>query len=192
MVLSKLILSVNLFLVVLFTQNNKTKYDIPWSEDVKLKWENFKAKPPKYTYNESAVTSSGVSSSVSANDTIIQFTVKCLFNEKESWVIRKDTSVWLLNHEQRHFDITEVYARKFRKIILKYHFKNIKEVGNMFNKTYRDINKEMNAEQKKYDRETDHSRNADIQNEWNQQIDKQLKALEQYKETTIVIKLRKQ
>lgn len=187
MLLIRLIFSITFFLNVLLPHSKTSNKEVPWSENHKIKWEYFKGKPPRYNNIESAATSSGIASSVTANDTVIHFKIECLFNEKNSWVIPKDTSIWLLNHEQRHFDITEVYARTFRKIISKYHFKNVKEVGNIFNQTYRNINDDMNVEQKKYDRETNHSRIAGKQKKWNDYIDNQLKSLDQYQETEIFI-----
>ena len=37
------------------------------------------------------------------------------FYPDKSWVIKEQSSEHILNHEQLHFDITELHARKFRK-----------------------------------------------------------------------------
>ena len=48
------------------------------------------------------------------------------FNEKKSWVVRGKETPELLKHEQGHFDIAEIYARKIRKKLqaTKLHKKN--------------------------------------------------------------------
>ena len=77
-----------------------------------------------------------------------------------------------MGHEQLHFDITEVYARKLRQELAKTKFsKNAKaEVKEI----YRNILKELNDFQNKYDSETNFSRDTVQQLIWNKKIKKAL------------------
>ena len=87
---------------------------------------------------------------------------------------------YLLNHEQRHFDLAESGAREFRKKLKQARFtpENFqKEVQNIT----REIDEKYKKLQQQYDKESDHSRNEEKQNEWNQKIDSMLKGFEEYK-----------
>jgi len=101
---------------------------------------------------------------------------------EESWVKSDEKSDDLLRHEQGHFDIAEVYARKFRKK-LKEEGKEIckskdpkTEIDNRFN----DIEEEWGATADKYDSETKHGADRDKQKEWDEKIQKCLDELKDY------------
>lgn len=85
-----------------------------------------------------------------------------------------------MNHEQLHFDIAELYARKMRKEIQK--LKLIK--GTIAQFDYRRIHKKIFKEyleyQKKYDTETDFSRTLSKQKNWEISVAKQLQGLEKF------------
>lgn len=72
-----------------------------------------------------------------------------------------------MGHEQLHFEIVELFARKFRKVILETKFKrNGKKFQNEFLQIYNRIDKEKDAYQSLYDQETNFSRNELKQKEW--------------------------
>ncbi len=147
-----------------------------WKSDRKLVWQDFKAIPDN-TSSYAAMTYSGMSYSFSAEvvdkKVEVKYKVKCFFNQKKSWckpIHLKD--LYLLKHEQLHFDITELYARKLRKELSEYKFtSNVKvEVKNL----YDNVNKEKIAIQKQYDLETNHSAIKSVQKEWGLKINNEL------------------
>lgn len=150
---------------------------ILWSADKKLVWEDFKGNPDyKKTYT--AITQYNIYSDSTEfkNDTLV-FAIRNLFNPNESWV--KQLSEELLTHEQLHFDIAEVYARKLRKLIKTHVF-----YRNTMNWDFREFHDKVLAEcamrQKQYDEETGHSVNSKRQKEWEAQIAKELEEYRDY------------
>jgi len=139
-----------------------------WQDKYKLTWQDFKAKP-KAEVDAVALTVSGISFSYSLtqenseNYTYKTF-VEANFYPEKSWVKIKDSTNYILSHEQLHFDITELYARKLRKRISETEFtKNIRAELNMLND---DINNELEIIQNQYDRETNHSIIQEMQDKW--------------------------
>jgi len=85
----------------------------------------------------------------------------------------------LLSHEQLHFDICELYGRKFYKAVLE-----LKEEGN-FNEysveqLYAEMETEFDEYQDLYDDETDHSTNGEMQRYWDDYILSELERLSEY------------
>ncbi len=110
----------------------------------------------------------------------VTYEVKTLFDKSKSWT--NSTSAYILNHEQRHFDIGEVHARRFRKFLADsmnaYDAARQKLVFNRF------INDNLEA-QKEYDSITNHSINVDQQLRYNQEIDSLLNAYSAYSEIQV-------
>ncbi|MCM4168829.1 hypothetical protein KCTC52924_02524 [Arenibacter antarcticus] len=142
-----------------------------WQQGNRLKWSDFKGKP-SLTSNAAAVTASGITysfSSLNKNGKIeVDFKVDAHFYPENSWVRSTTPNTAILNHEQLHFDITEIYTRKLRREFAKATFtKNTKsEVRGI----YRQILKELSNYQNRYDKETNFSRNQEKQMEWNKRI----------------------
>jgi predicted secreted Zn-dependent protease len=91
------------------------------------------------------------------------------FVPNKSWVKSEYKSDFeLLKHEQLHFDISELYARKFREQLSKMSFtENVKiEISDLYEK----ITKKKIELQNEYDIETDHSVNILKQKQWGQKI----------------------
>jgi len=150
---------------------------IYWSAGRKLKWENFKGKPDPGT-RLLAMTQAGIGYEVACDNGKLDFKVTCYFNVNDSWAKEKDSDQ-LLSHEQFHFDITELYARKLRKKLSELSDpcgKNIKEL----NKIYEANFNECAREQDLYDKETNHSLDREKQKAWEEKIAKELKALEKF------------
>ncbi len=82
----------------------------------------------------------------------------------------------LLAHEQLHFDIAEVAARRIRK-----RFEDFKDVchepGGMapIQAMVSEIDKELQEEQRRYDRETNHGSNMRAQDQWRRRVRELLK-----------------
>ncbi len=154
------------------------KDDVLWQRENRLEWSDFKGKPSR-TSNASAVTASGIAYSFSTfrkNDKIeIDFQVTSYFYPQNSWVRNTITDTLILNHEQLHFDITEIYTRKLRREFAEATFSD--NVKAEVKAIYEQIIKELNDFQNLYDKETNFSRNYEKQLEWNKQVSM---ALEQH------------
>lgn len=144
---------------------------IPWSTDRKLLWEDFKGRPFKTAW-AAAVTASGITYAFSSTETDgklkLDIEISTHFYPEESWFQPDLVNGVILSHEQLHFDISELFARKMRKKVAETKFTS--NVKAEIKKIYRDILKELSAYQKKYDFETNFSRNFEKQLEWNKKI----------------------
>jgi hypothetical protein len=163
-----------LFLVLFFCLNFSVvqSQEMLWNIDYKLTWADFNAEPD-LGHSFAAITYSGMSYSFSAdvinNQVKVNYEVNCFFVPNKSWVKSEYKSdVELLKHEQLHFDISELYARKFREQLSKMSFtENVKvEISDLYEK----ITKEKIELQNEYDIETDHSVNILKQKQWEQKI----------------------
>ena len=132
-----------------------------------------------------AVTVSSITFSTqqsSANEATVLITAR--FHTQESWTRYPNLNqpVAALNHERRHLDITEVYARKLRQAVSKTRFSSnhyIKELDRLF----KDYVTQHRAEQVRYDQETSHSTIAEEQKKWDEKIDRWLNELSDFSAT---------
>ncbi|NJW51684.1 hypothetical protein [Salinimicrobium oceani] len=94
-----------------------------------LSWTNFEAEPD-LSNPFHANTSSGMSYSWSMKtlgaETEFLYEVAAFFFPEKSWVKNGKGSAQLLVHEQLHFDITELHARKLRRAMEAFDLKNRK------------------------------------------------------------------
>jgi len=85
-------------------------------------------------------------------------------------------------HEQGHFDIAELFARKLRKAFAEYKF-NAQTVGKDIDKLFI-LNKQERTERDVlYDKETNHSQNKQQQVLWNKKIKSELDNLKKFAST---------
>ena len=97
-----------------------------------------------------------------------------------SWVLPKDTNdLELLKHERLHFDIAELFARYARKQFrtLKPFCSNIRS----FKGLLRDYQIEADKENLKYDAESNHYKNKEMQEKWSKDVARRLKELAEYR-----------
>lgn len=156
-----------------------------WDENVLLSWEDFKINFDLDIVHH-AQSATGIYSFWECNDNHYEFIVGCVFDRTKSWVKywvkfdRKNTSQ-LLNHEQTHFDLTEVYARKIRYALSTVPDpcrKSQSEMKAIVNK----LLEEFKTEEKRYDSATKHGRDTDKQLLWDKNVYRMLEMLDQYKE----------
>ena len=155
---------------------------ITWSEDLKLQWSDFKGEP-KPVGDAVATTASGISfgySTTKSTNGLVDyaFQITAHFYPEKSWRINKSLSDDVLDHERLHFDITELYARKFRQRISNFTFTN--EINIEMERINDVINVELVEIQNKYDVETNHSQNVEQQVEWQNFIKTELKNLSRH------------
>lgn len=150
---------------------------IPWNADRKLQWSDFKGSYFKTEW-AAATTATGIGYAFTANEQngqqFWEIEVKCVFFPQKSWYRPEICDSIILSHEQLHFDIAELHARKFRKRLVEFPFTaNVKEE---VRDIYKQILKELLIFQNKYDRETDFSKDVQHQLLWNRSIAKELVA----------------
>ncbi len=116
-------------------------------------------------------------------------TIDVCFIKNESWSKKEERNNLLLQHEQIHFDIAELYRRKVVKKVLETTFDkhNYKEkLDEIIDKVWLKEYQEMQA---RYDEETNYSKIIKEQIEWNKYVDQQLRNLEEYTFTEVEINL---
>lgn len=156
---------------------------ILWDESHRLEWSDFRGNP-NLNSDAAAITASGLTFDFSARTTstqLVDFTasVEAHFYPNQSWYKKGHVNTIVLAHEQLHFDITELHARKLRKQIDEASFSlNIK---NEISKLHSNVNKELKEFQSKYDSESDYSRSVENQKEWQIFVHQELKKLSKYK-----------
>ena len=156
-----------------------------WSDSYKLSWSDFKDEPnPRVS--AVAITASGITFGFSirqADEEVIDFSTKvhAHFYPEQSWYKAKQADVNVLAHEQLHFDITELFARKLRKEISRLKISN--EISKDLKKAHSNVLKELERFQDTYDSETNFSRNSEIQAKWEISVQDQLNNLSDFKYT---------
>jgi hypothetical protein len=149
---------------VRITPFEKVDY-IAWS-DQKLTWEDFLCEPKKGT-DAVASTSTSLGIAYQIENGGLTYDITCNFSKTKSWGLLKTD--YILAHEQGHFDITEIFARKLNEALQDYEF-NRKTFKKDISEIYQAIVKQKEEFQKDYDGETDHSRNRKLQYEWLEKI----------------------
>lgn len=173
---------VGLFLIVILFDSytistsytiSKDTDKIVWSNDYQLQWKDF-AGSVKDQNGMDAMTACVVEpkKDKEGNASII-----CYFDKKSSWRIKKKETDNLLRHEQYHFNLSEIFTRKIRKEVIE---KKAEYASKEFNKIFKKIWKDCEKEQRKYDKETNHSRVSEEQSRWETEIDKQLQELNDF------------
>jgi len=156
---------------------------INWQSQMKLKREDFKAETRTSNSSKVATTSSGFGYSITDNGGDISGSIFVRFYCNKSWwnskLIETDRVEYVLEHEQLHFDICELFGRKLYKGVLelrdsrKLNSKTIDKLQTKLEKQYFNY-------QDKYDKETNHSVNRVEQYYWNKHISKELAAMSKY------------
>ncbi|NER12241.1 DUF922 domain-containing protein [Leptobacterium flavescens] len=171
----------SIILVFLLLLGSKEEEFIEWSEDRKLTWADFKG-DPDYDTDAAATTASGISYKLSAGITGDKVNLKCevktYFYPQSSWYKKELSDSIVLSHEQLHFDITELHARKLRKRIEEGSF--TADVKAEVRAIYAEVNDALRLKQRAYDNATDFSRDHPKQREWGILIKKELSEFENY------------
>lgn len=163
-----------LFLLTITGVQAQTNGFKEWAEQHPLSWADFTGKPdaPESVY--AAATYAGLALDVQDVNFAgrVTFKVRAVFDSHRSWAHpdRKDKDV--LAHEQLHFDIAEVYARRLERKLnaLQLKVKN-KEVAKKLVLQY---NIAQMKEQERYDKECVHGLNRENQQEWRTKINREL------------------
>lgn len=157
---------------------------IYWSEDQELVWTDFEGLAERYS-SHAAFSVVGFQGRLNYTDQEYRVVIRTYFDKYESW--SKTWTGLLLMHEQGHFDLAEVQARKFRKRVLE----EIQR-GRLTSATFTMLNTEAQNEleeaQNRYDQATNFSMNYREQVEWAKLIKRQLEELSDYANPEIIFK----
>lgn len=170
------IILITFLLAISFYVASQSSDTIYWSPSNKLVWSDFTG-TPDYKSNQGAISYCGITYSLSYNKFGYSFNVSCYFNKVKSWV-SYFSNIGLI-HEQGHFDIAELFARKLRQAFENYNF-NQSTVKEDFKNIYNDIIMRRAKFDNQYDTETNFSLNKIKQLGWNQKILLQLDSLHKY------------
>ena len=124
-----------------------------------------------------ALTSTNIKIDFGYKNETLQYHIRCRFDKNKSWGRVKND--YILSHEQAHFDIAEIFARKLNKKMSEYKFDKDNYKTDL-KKVYQDITREKEAFQDQYDNETDHSRKKEEQLSWLTKIKNMLEELKDY------------
>ncbi len=158
------------FFLLPFFINAQDEQFIEWSPDKRLTWNDYLAKPSSAS-DAAAITSTALGLEYHIRNNTLTYKIICRFSKTRSW--GKYKTDYILQHEQGHFDITEIFTRKLEKTIKEYNF-NSQRFKKDLDKIYKKIMDEKEEFQNQYDVETDYSRNKEKQAEWLKKIEKEL------------------
>jgi len=154
-----------------------------WEEGKKLTWDNFKSPVNKKKNPDvAAYTHCGwefYSRKSSNPKAPVTVTIKTLFHEEKSWKDVRKMDDYILLHEQKHFDIAELFVRKFRKIVAE-KIRTSGDYNRYFQSIYDGISADYKNFQMAYDRDTRHGIDKEKQTEYNNAISEQLNNLKSY------------
>ncbi|WP_162817757.1 DUF922 domain-containing protein [Niabella yanshanensis] len=172
-----------------------------WTEGRRLQLQDFKVVNDSLDTVEdkvSALTRTGITyylttDKVNGRPVSIRITVEATVHKQNTFIKERvldyNASVKqrLLMHEQKHFDISEIFARQaVRELqVLKLSANYRKEIADFVQAKF----KAAEAYQRLYDQETRHGEDFAAQEDWDEAIAAQLDALEAYRKKVVVKKL---
>ncbi|MDX1629851.1 MAG: DUF922 domain-containing protein [Fulvivirga sp.] len=149
---------------------------IAWNAHYKLNWSDFKAKKDMNIFGD-AGTAVKIKAKPYLQKKTVHYQVFALFDKSKSWA--HDTSDKLLAHEQLHFDIAELYARKIRKKIASLQRKGVRDIK-IYNQAIKKLLAESNTFDQRYDRETLHGGLSKKQAFWEKKVSQAIHDLKAY------------
>ncbi len=158
-------------------KSNTLSNEIYWSSTQPLQWADFQGKPRPWSVFV-AQTVSVIEQTYSCDGDQFTFDIKAKFNCSKSWT-KTNKHPEVLLHEQKHFDLTEIYARKMRKAYRQLNNPcqySMEDLGKIYDEYFL----ELRHMQTLYDIETDHGLDEADQQIWNEKIAKQLMELDAY------------
>jgi hypothetical protein len=150
---------------------------ITWEDDEPLRWSDFKGKARNWG-GISALTASAIEYAYDCYDGTLDLDVRAIFIPEESWVKTDAKTEYILAHEQLHFDITEIYARKLRRELSEKvtSCRDIWKIERIAGK----LISEWKEVQQQYDKDTHHSINRELQERWEEKVEFDLEAYAGY------------
>ncbi len=171
--------------------NVQVSNEFPWSPDRPLTWDDFQGTPPEGPL-EGAVAEIAMALGYSWEYTVqldtqtrkwtvhIQaVSTRNVMNRSRSWVIRERATDAHLQHEQKHFDLNEVYRRILQRELEKLVGTTLEgdtkaeveeRAKRQIEVIFEKVKRKVDEVQAQYDQDTAHGRNIERQREWNERI----------------------
>ena len=144
-----------------------------------LSWSDFKGAPVAGS-DAAALTNAGFSVKLmfrrDEDNAQLVISVNCSFSKKDSWVQPGSKTEYILNHEQKHYDLAYIYTLLFIRELRAAKFTE-KNYGALIQQIHSKTGEALNDVQDQYDLETSHSRIPAKQAEWDRKISEQLEAV---------------
>ncbi len=163
---------------------------IVWDQQYPIEWSDFLGTPPDRPMAEAAMIDMRVTWRVEyvvfydpnkgkwrGNIPSDQIQVQNTMDPLGSWLVPGKANPALLDHERRHFDLNEVYARRLREELARITVSgnSVDEVkqalSTRINRTAERVLSTLTGMQKLYDAETSHGTDPSAQRSWDAQID---------------------
>ena len=154
---------------------------IVWSAARPLAVADFQSRPNP-SERLAALTSTNIKAGAACRDFVFSGTVEATFEPSASWVRSPATMpAALLRHEQMHFDLTEVHARRLRQKLVAFQARaNCEKLQPAFDNVTKPLYVEWDRDQNRYDQETNHGLNVVRQVEWEKQTQIRLEQLKAF------------
>lgn len=166
---------------------NARPYDtLQWRSVRVLSWADFRGRADKFSDNDALTKSSIVVSFEFVRPGDINYEIRAVFHYYGSWVKDYAKTDRLLLHEQNHFNITELFARKIRKELSETEYVPGK-FKSMLDSIYTKYEREWKSYQFIYDKQTNHGINPNAQKEWSEKVAAELKLYDAFTNPNIRI-----
>ena len=170
-------------LTAMAARGQSTARGLTWVQHPALSWNDFKGRARRNTGEPSAMTDTGFRVQLECRNGVLDIRVEAEFYPGSSWVKAGRKSAELLRHEQGHFDLTELYARKIRKAIREARIgcEDDRRAEAAGKKIFEELDREWEREEKRYDVETKDGTDWGKQREALERIGRELGELSGYR-----------
>ena len=157
---------------------------IRWTARRPLTWADFQGRPPDRNDAVAAETAYTILHGVRCVGSKFDYTVVAAFRPSDSWVklpmLRTAAdNTRALKHEQAHFDLAEIHARRIRRYYAEL-TAPCRLSSSDLSDAARRMERDEKAAQEQYDDETDHGRNATQQAKWEKTVAGDLTSLAKF------------
>lgn len=155
--------------------NTAGKDQFQWQEHNKLSWNDFRGAVNATTGESAAATHCGFGfrTKPNATNSKMEIVVYNTFYAEKSWVRADAKIASILDHEQGHFDLCEIYTRKLRAHMSQFDFRAADLQQALMN-IYSEVSNEYESRQQAYEQETTHGTNIRQQKKWQEMIANEL------------------
>lgn len=156
--------------------------EFAWQPGHRLSWNDFRGPVPSGRDIVAAETSCGIGFETNhvSRGSRVEFRVYNTFSTSRSWV-RPDARVpEVLEHEQGHFDLCELYTRKLRQRFAATEGITVHNLRFATRAVWKEVHDAYRNRQDQYEHETAHGLNREGQVAWTAYLEKELAATESW------------
>ncbi len=159
------------------SDDTRRSTEIPWSPERRLRISDFQASNRNRSYQ--ALTASGIryDAETVAPHGRLYVELESFFTPEESYFTPSDRDSMVLLHEQLHFDITELHARKMRRAMQE-SIHSVRDFKRKHQRIFKQIQAEMDEMQQRYDRDV--YADDSLQAGWVRYVTEEMSALESW------------